>query len=202
MKNYTVWCDGACPNNGKQGARSSYGIVFNYGTPDEACLNGVIEGEQHTNNRAELLAFIKAMECFIGIEPQDANITVYTDSNYLVQGYNQWLKGWVAKGYRTSQNEQIANRDLWEVIERYKMQYSPVVVHVRGHAGNEGNELADKLANMALAGNFVDTISKGDFKELEPDYKALLKDVLAMLHEASIVDDIVTIREYIELKLN
>ena len=197
MKNYTVWCDGACPNNGKQGARSSYGIVFDYGTLAECHLNGVIEGEQHTNNRAELMAFIKAMECFIGIEPQDANITIYTDSNYLVQGYNQWLKGWVARGYRTSQNEEVANRDLWKIIERYKMQYSPVVVHVRGHAGNEGNELADKLANMALAGNFVDTT-----KTVEPDYKALIKDVLAMLHEASILDDIVTIREYIELKLN
>ena len=67
-------------------------------------------------------------------------------------GYNQWLDGWKAKGWRTANKKPVANQDLWKCIDNLKQEKTTVsITWVRGHNGVYGNELADSLATAAAS---------------------------------------------------
>lgn len=93
------------------------------------------------------------------------------DSQYAVNGYNQWLAGWAAKGYHKKGG--LANADLWREIDEIKSQVSSYVqvVWVKGHAGDELNELADQAANTAArTQEGVGTIKLDPPVESAPEY--------------------------------
>jgi uncharacterized phage-like protein YoqJ len=78
---------------------------------------------------------------------------VVSDSTYVVNCFRQdWWKGWLARGWRNSQRQPVANRDLWEpLVETYQQRGDLVFRWVKGHAGDRWNELADRLAVEAGA---------------------------------------------------
>ena len=204
MKHYTVYIDGGCLYNGTPEGKGSYGIVINLGQPDEVLLKGLVPVAPCTNNIAELHAFIVAMEYLEEVAKGRADITVYTDSNYLVQGYNQWLSGWISKGYKTSAGTPVANQKLWQDIALLKELVSTKVTHVKGHSGIAGNELADALATEALRQNLGITKEEVPM-DSETKLREVLKNVLEMLKESGLPeqsDDANTILQYIELNLN
>ncbi|TAJ51699.1 MAG: ribonuclease HI [Nevskiaceae bacterium] len=135
-----IHTDGACrgnPGPGGWGAR----LEFN-GKVKELC-----GGEDDTtNNRMELMAAIQALEAL----KEPCRVTLYTDSNYVRSGITEWLRGWKAKGWRTADKKPVKNQDLWQRLDAAAAVHEVDWRWVKGHAGDPGNEAADRLANLGL----------------------------------------------------
>lgn len=103
-----------------------------------------------TNNRMEMMAAIVGLEALI----KPCHVTIYSDSQYLVKAFNEnWIDGWIKKGWKRGKNEPVKNVDLWKrllkAMEAHKVKY----VWVRGHSGHPQNERCDQLATSAADGN-------------------------------------------------
>lgn len=105
-----------------------------------------LAGEKQTNNRAELVAVILALERL----PQEWSLTICTDSQYVVRGVTEWLPRWKSKAWVTARGKVVDNSDLWEnLCVALEARARPVSFQwVRGHVGVLGNEKADGLANQ------------------------------------------------------
>ncbi|GAA0295532.1 ribonuclease HI [Psychrosphaera haliotis] len=146
-----IFTDGAAPNNQNGCVRGGLGVVVlnhqgevleTYKARVEPTFNEFTT----TNVRCEMLAVIKALEL---AEPEDI---IHTDNNMIAQGYNEWLEGWKLKGWKGAKKKPVANQDLWQRIDKLKLEKPLVVIKwVKGHSGIYGNELADNLATEAAA---------------------------------------------------
>ena len=97
-----------------------------------------------TNNRMELIAAIRALEETNAETP----VRLYTDSQYVKNGINQWINGWKRNGWKTASKKPVKNQDLWEALDA-QTQNRKIEWHwVKGHAGHPGNEHADALARQ------------------------------------------------------
>ena len=97
-----------------------------------------------TNNRMELMAVIVALET---LKKEGTQVTIYSDSKYVVDAVTKkWVFGWVKKKFKNKKNPDLWRRFL-NVYDRHEVKF----VWVKGHAGNEYNEVADKLAVSAYA---------------------------------------------------
>tara|TARA_B100000073_G_scaffold347432_1_gene361772 strand:+ start:1245 stop:1928 length:684 start_codon:yes stop_codon:yes gene_type:complete len=147
-----VYTDGACSNNGRPDARAGFGIWF--GDNDERNVSESFTGPQ-TNNRAELLAIIRALTILRDEIEQGQQVMIYSDSSYSIRcctsyGEKMAKKGWQVKG------EDIPNRELVEVAYNFVKKYNNIkFTHIRAHTGLEdehsiGNDNADRLANLSI----------------------------------------------------
>ncbi|WP_428087313.1 ribonuclease HI [Candidatus Thioglobus sp.] len=141
MQKIIIYTDGGCRGNPGIGG---WGVWLRYGDYDKK-LNG--NEKDTTNNRMELTAAIKALEA---IKTKDIAIDLYTDSKYVMNGINDWIKGWKAKGWKTANKKPVKNVDLWQRLDVLNAAHSVHWHWVKGHSGNEGNEMADELANQAM----------------------------------------------------
>ena len=140
MKKIEIFSDGACRGNPGPGG---WGALLRY----EAREKRLYGSEPHTtNNRMELKATIEALRALR--EPCD--VTVWTDSQYVKKGMTEWLVGWKAKGWKTAAKEPVKNADLWQELDAEAARHRVDWQWVKGHAGHEGNEEADRLANQAI----------------------------------------------------
>lgn len=140
MKKITIYTDGACKGNPGPGG---WGVLLEYNGRKKT-LHG---GEPlTTNNRMEMMAAISALETL----REACEITLFTDSKYVMQGLTEWLPGWKARGWKTASKQPVKNQDLWErldaAVQRHKIEWR----WVKGHAGDPGNEMADQLANQGI----------------------------------------------------
>ena len=141
-----LYTDGACSGNPGPGG---WGTVAYY--DDGSCHELGGRDRATTNNRMEMQAAISALEFFAGTS-QTHQCVLYTDSEYLIKGITQWMKGWKKKGWKTAAGKDVLNKDLWEVLDVLDLQVQaqtkvPVSwQHVRGHSGNVGNERCDTIA--------------------------------------------------------
>lgn len=107
--------------------------------------------EPHTtNNIQEMKAILYALKNY-GKKIEDEFLvdipTVYTDSSYALNTFNTWMFGWEAKGWVKSDGKSPENLDLIkQYYDLWQQGYRIDLVKVKGHNGNFGNELADKLA--------------------------------------------------------
>ena len=140
-----IYTDGACTGNPGPGG---WGVVVYFTNGSVHELGG--DAAQTTNNRMEMQAAIAALKLFATAE-QTESITLHTDSEYLIKGVTQWVKGWKKKGWKTAQGKAVLNQDLWETLDQLN---TPLVKwqHVRGHAGNVGNERCDTIARAFANG--------------------------------------------------
>jgi ribonuclease HI len=142
---FTLVTDGACSGNGTDDSRGGWAAILTGPDGHEEVLTG---GEYPTtNNRMELMAALEGLSA----APEGSEIDLVTDSSYLANAIGKgWLAGWQRKGWRTASKQPVANRDLWErmigELARHR-RVRPVLV--RGHAGHEANERADRLAQDA-----------------------------------------------------
>lgn len=104
-----------------------------------------------TNNRMEIMAFIKALEALIAEHQQKADITLVLDSKYVLDAINKgWLKGWQRRGWRRSGGE-LMNVELWQQVNRLLPQFPNLsLVWTKGHADNQGNIFVDSLLNKTM----------------------------------------------------
>lgn len=109
----------------------------------ESAETGDPSGEVPTNNRMELLAIISALHCCYAGE----EVTIKSDSAYVVNGMNaKWYEGWFKRG-RTSTGGQPKNLDLWTILVRASGRLKRAkFVHVKGHRDSKYNILCDELA--------------------------------------------------------
>lgn len=144
MSNVTIYCDGASKGNPGRGGWGCLLLCKEKNMRKELYGYG---GDNVTNNQMEILAALKGLEAL----KLNCDVTLYTDSNYVVQGINSWLANWKATNWIGKGKKPIANRDLWEQLDAELSKHSVTAVYVKGHSGIEGNEIADALANKAIA---------------------------------------------------
>jgi ribonuclease HI len=99
-----------------------------------------------TNNRMEMMAVIQALETL----KRPCNITLYTDSTYVMKGMTQWLQGWKKRNWRTAGKKPVKNVELWQRLEQAIAPHEVEWVWVKGHSGVPENERADELASSAI----------------------------------------------------
>lgn len=107
-----------------------------------------LTGGEHdtTNNRMELMAAIEALNAL----KRPCDVDLYTDSTYVREGITKWLEGWKARGWKTAAKKPVKNQDLWKALDSATSRHEVSWHWVKGHAGHEGNERADALANDGL----------------------------------------------------
>lgn len=136
-----MYTDGACSGNPGPG-----GWAWALGADDFASGYG---GSSTTNQRMEITAAFRAVEALPG------PLEVRSDSTYVVKCFtDRWHEGWRRRGWRNSQRQAVANRDLWEpfvdlVLARGDVRFT----WVKAHAGDPLNELVDRLAVAAAGGD-------------------------------------------------
>lgn len=158
MSKYHIYTDGSARFNPGPGG---WGVVVMNEEGTQVILLEREKEEYTTNNRMELKALICALN-YAESHPQDQFI-IYSDSAYVVNSYNSWIKGWAAKGWKNSKKQTVENLDLMQALYRFLLIefFNAEVRKCDGHAGDIGNELAD----AAAAGNWR------KFKELVHYYE-------------------------------
>ena len=143
----TFYTDGSCVENGKANAKGGYGVV-GVDSDDKVVFCRSKRSENTTNNREELKAILYVMlnygeKCDDWGQPP----VVYSDSAYCVNTFNEWMFGWERKGWIKSDKKTPENLDLIQAYFDWYMQgYRIDLRKIKGHAGEEWNELADQLA--------------------------------------------------------
>ena len=142
----TIYTDGSA--RGNPDGPGGYGTILSYiDSSGTEHLREYSQGHKKTtNNRMELLAAIVGLEAVI----KPCEVTLYSDSQYLVKAFNDnWLEGWIKKGWKRGKNEPVKNVDLWKRLLRAMEPHQVEFVWVKGHAGHPQNERCDVLATTA-----------------------------------------------------
>ena len=142
MREVRIYTDGACDPNPGTGGWAAILIDVSTGARKE------ISGGQRdtTNNRMELQAVIEALTAL----KEPATAMIVTDSEYVKNAFTQnWLKGWVAKGWKTASKQPVKNQDLWQQLLKLTATHHIEWKWVRGHAMNADNNRCDELAVAA-----------------------------------------------------
>ncbi|MEQ5808081.1 ribonuclease HI [Alteromonas sp. NFXS44] len=138
-KKIAIYTDGSCLGNPGPGG---YGALLIFGKHKKEISEGF---NQTTNNRMELMAPAAALECLT--EPCFVDIT--TDSQYVKNGINQWIKNWRKNGWRTADKKPVKNADLWKRLDEAVKKHDVDWHWVKGHSGHPENERVDDLAREA-----------------------------------------------------
>lgn len=139
MKKVRIYTDGACRGNPGPGGWGAV-LLFN---EHEKEMSG--HEAETTNNRMEMMAVIEALRAMR--EPCD--VTIYTDSTYVMKGMQEWLPGWKARGWKTASKKPVKNQDLWQELDKQVSRHKAQWQWVKGHNGDPMNERADALAVAA-----------------------------------------------------
>lgn len=134
-----IYTDGSSRGNPGPGG---YGVVLKKGKHYKELAQGF---RKTTNNRMELLAVIIGLET---LKKAGENVTVYSDSKYVVNAINQkWIFGWQKNGFKDKKNP-----DLWQRFLKIYPKHNVKFEWVKGHNGHTENERCDKLAVAAATG--------------------------------------------------
>lgn len=139
-----IYCDGACePNPGDAGS----GMAI-YRQGDLAELWYGLHTPRGTNNTAELNAFLQALQVAREEVAQGASVRIHCDSTYTINAITRWAGGWKKRGWKKADGQAIKNPEIIQPTHAlYESLKSAITIaHVKGHAGVEGNELADRMA--------------------------------------------------------
>jgi ribonuclease HI len=139
-----IYADGSCLGNGKSNAAAGIGIFIRFVNGTELHVAAAFPLEKPTNQRAELFAIQYALREV----PIHADIEIRTDSNYSIQCYTTWCKGWARNGWKNAKGKPVENQDIIRetLLLLTKRTGKTIWTHVYGHKGEEGNEIVDRLA--------------------------------------------------------
>ena len=134
-----MFTDGACRGNPGPGG---WGVVLRYGDNERQLFGG---DRETTNNRMELLAVIEGLS----VLKRPCEISITSDSTYVLKGIQEWLQNWKKRGWKTASKKPVANQDLWQRLDAAVARHTVRWHWVKGHAGNPLNERCDILARSA-----------------------------------------------------
>ncbi len=140
MEKIEIYTDGACKGNP---GRGGWGALLRTGEHVKELCGGEANT---TNNRMELKAVIEALTALT----RPCEVVVHTDSQYVQKGISEWIHGWKARGWKTAAKAPVKNVDLWQALDAAQARHQIEWRWVKGHAGHEGNERADALANRGV----------------------------------------------------
>ncbi len=131
MKQVHLFSDGSSLGNPGFGG---YCAILKYGKHEK-----IISGAQKeaTNNQMELKAVIEGIKAI----NSPCDITITSDSTYVVKGINEWLPGWIKKSFK-----KVKNPNLWKEYIEVSQKHNIKAIWVRGHDGHEENEKCDDIA--------------------------------------------------------
>jgi len=143
LKAVDIFTDGACSGNPGPGG---WAAILRYGQ-HELEISGSMP--QTTNNRMEVFALISAL----GKLKTRCQITVYSDSAYLVNAFNEhWLENWQRRDWKNSEGKPVENQDLWRLLlltirkKGHVMRFQKV----KGHSDHPENNRCDAMARAAI----------------------------------------------------
>ena len=135
-----MWTDGACSGNPGNGG---WGVLIKNNGKDIK-LSG--SEPNTTNNRMEMLAVIRGLEYI----KENSSVVIYTDSKYVMDGITIWIHNWKNNDWKNSQKKDVKNKDLWIKLDQKSQYFNIEWKWVKGHSGNEENDIADSLATSAI----------------------------------------------------
>lgn len=138
-----IYSDGACSGNP---GRGGWGAVLRF-NGHQKDINGYVENT--TNNQMELMGAIESLKAL----KRPSAVVLTTDSQYVCKGMNEWIEGWIKKGWKNSSNKPVKNMELWKELHEVSQQHNIEWKWIKGHAGFDGNEQADRLAVRAIQDN-------------------------------------------------
>ena len=146
MRHLDFYTDGAFSSKTQMGGWASICIE------DDMVIDTKTGYEPYsTNNRMELMAFLSALENIDTIETLSTTVSIYTDSAYISNCFEQkWYTRWLTNGWRTSDKQDVKNQDLWRRIValyiKLKDKHSLKIIKVKSHNKNKWNDYSDLLA--------------------------------------------------------
>ena len=140
MASVEIYTDGACRGNPGPGG---WGVLLIAGKRTKTMHGG---DPETTNNRMELTAAIEALNALKGRR----KVILHTDSKYVMDGITEWMANWKKRGWKTAAKKPVKNQDLWQALDEAASRHEVEWKWVKGHAGDEGNEMADLLANRGI----------------------------------------------------
>lgn len=135
-----IYTDGACSGNPGPGGWAY--VMLDGGSQ----ITNSGADPDTTNQRMELMAAIMALESL----PARAKVRLYSDSQYVIKGMSEWIEGWKAKGWKTSNNKPVDNPDLWKRLDAVAAGHHVEWIKVKGHDNHPQNEMVNKLAQEAI----------------------------------------------------
>ncbi len=137
-----LFSDGACSGNPGPGG---WAYVLRHPATGKVREASGAEPET-TNNRMELMAVIEGLRALT--KPSLVDLT--SDSEYVLKGLKEWLKGWKARGWKTAAKQPVKNQDLWQILDQLVSGHEVRFHWIRGHAGHAENERCDAMAVEAI----------------------------------------------------
>lgn len=135
-----LFTDGACSGNPGPGG---WGALLRHGTTEKELSGGE---NPTTNNRMELMAVIEGLNAL----KKPCDVTIHTDSKYVMDGITKYMKNWIAKGWKTADRKDVKNQDLWQRLNEALKPHKTTWIWVKGHDGHVENERVDELARKAI----------------------------------------------------
>ena len=138
-KKITIYTDGACSGNPGKGGWAAVIIE----DKNEKTISG--SEPLTTNNRMELSAVINALR-----EVGSAELDIYTDSKYVKNGIESWIKNWKINGWMTAAKQPVKNKDLWLELDTLVSEKAIGWKWVKGHSNDHYNTIVDEAARKAI----------------------------------------------------
>ncbi|MCL2800825.1 MAG: ribonuclease HI [Treponema sp.] len=140
-----IYTDGGCSGNPGPGGWAF--VIISQSLQIIAQEKGAEENT--TNNRMELTAVIMALRKLK--EMNKPNAVVLTDSQYVQKGISEWIHTWKRNAWKTAGKSPVKNKDLWIELDSLAGDFKIKWEWVKGHAGNEFNELCDAMTQEAIS---------------------------------------------------
>ena len=141
MEKVTIYTDGACSGNPGPGG---WGTILMYKDIKKEISGG---NKNTTNNVMELTAVIEGLKML----KFPCEVKIYSDSAYVVNAFTQkWIYGWIKNGWKTSNKEDVKNKELWQELYEFTKIHDIEFIKVKGHSDNEFNNRCDELARNAI----------------------------------------------------
>lgn len=137
-----LFTDGACSGNPGPGGWAY--ILRHPATKKERVGTG--GHPRTTNNRMELSSVIEGLASL----NKPTRVDLYSDSQYVIKGLNEWMEQWKKRGWRTAAKKPVLNVDLWKRLDELRKKHEVSSHWVRGHNDHPENERCDKLAVKAI----------------------------------------------------
>jgi ribonuclease HI len=145
----SVWTDGSAWTGDRRGG---WAAVLKHRQRVKVIYGGLWDT---TSQRAELTAAIKALSSI----RKRCMVVMVSDSQYLVNGLNQWVDGWAKRGWVKADGDPVLNQDLWKKLLVLREKHYLKISWVKGHADDEWNICADYFAGEGRALSTIDNQS-------------------------------------------
>jgi len=136
MKQINLYSDGSSLGNPGPGG---WGTILEYKGKEKELSGGQLDT---TNNQMELKGVIEGLKAL----KEPCEVTIISDSSYVVKGINEWLKNWIKNNWRSASKKPVKNVELWKEYVNVSKIHKIDAFWVKGHDGHEYNERCDILA--------------------------------------------------------